>query len=578
MGRYLLTSGHEDGSVSGFLWYPIGLLGQADADWQASRDQSTSCVVPWHGEPIPKMDELPPGAWLVSHGAGSLAFALSATVGYNLNFLPNPQFPGFGRLLNSRIAAVVKPLLGCKINDEYVVVLNRESDEPKVRLRIFRSFQQKTHAGVDLSVGIPPGQPVPPIAGLAEAMGDFAAMASLQPQIALQVAAAIPQLMRSNLAAAYERSTQDTALLDVTFDFQQEAAKTLFQNIIAGGALDGVFRDILPGVQVHEAVLTHGITRSLQVQIHFPFFEAAPKNLRQTLATLHVEENAGRVLVYSLQSSDQASSSRFRSELALLGQITVENGKLNLDGLADATVAYRTRQAGSGILAEYDAELPGTIIAEWLRPRSKEELSQAAQRVSVALQTQLKLLLQQLYFSERSHLQQNATTAALLVWAAFPASTKIYWDWRSPNLRDAMLRDPRTIANLTQLLGQWRLAADEHQASFFETGQISAFLQLTAKGQGNELLQSLLFTESQLVWGAKKALDKLKDVCQDAPNAPTKALHALAAFGDQVSGTFHRNLSVYCSTPTLRSLNSLLFVEATRALGENGGTFPSEQR
>ena len=465
----------------------------------------------------------------------------------------------------------------------------------------------------------------------------IAAIEKAEPEVSEKAQSAFSELFRSSVAASYERLTGDTALLDVSFDLDNESAARAFQDAMENSALDRLMRERIAGVTLHRATLTHGVTRTAKVQVHLPFFDSKAQHVNRTLATLQIEENAGRVLLYGLDSTDAVSASgRFQSELALLSKVTVANGELNLDALAESTVAYRSRQvrqnitgtelqirtrpflsgmiggsysdaavlegfyvelraraggeSGLGDVAlDFQVALPGSVLGLWLKQRSADERREAALRTSRALQRRLKELIPFFYFSDLSNLKQNPAAAALLVWSSIPTSTAIdfdgrtiknwdtardvFWDWRSPNLRNAVVRDPRTVAALLQRLAEaaarWSAAGDTRQASFFAPGQAGAILQLATAGQGSELLQSLLYTEAELVFGAQKAIDKLRDGWQDAVAAPAKTLKTLADFGARLSVTFHRRLSVYSSPEAQRTFNSLLLAEASRALAPN---------
>jgi hypothetical protein len=89
---------------------------------------------------------------------------------------------------------------------------------------------------------------------------------------------------------------------------------------------------------------------------------------------------------------------------------------------------------------------------------------------------------------------------------------------------------------------------------------------MAAGADGDRLLQSLLFTESQMVRGAADALKDVQKALPALPTAPSKAIRRLAAFGADLTSTFNKNLSIYSRPETMRALNSLLLVEASKAL------------
>lgn len=857
----VLTTGYKAaGTLSPS--YPLGAFLTAGVDWSGSREGATAVVRriaknspafqalseatgAWRlPRQIDNAADLPPGTWVAARGSGSLSVQLSARAGYTVYLLREISLLGMSRNLNARLAAALTATAGVSLKDEYVIVAGRESDEPVIRLRIFRAAKRSNSVGLDLTVGLKVGKPasragsfvnlmlgihglqvlgdlkalrqwkgqmggleqtparlddqttaalltaasgstvpakleeardlvagaldkwsaLPPkvraalwesledaagntalpaflkklanadAAGAAAAisdaiaadpgqqsaellwltsvtengsvlpllenpeqvrepavqsltvldegilarlkkfiesqldlgpltaadgpegfaklnkwllarlsdfldrsvaLGDLAelklAIAGLQkaePNVAAKAQSAFAQLLRLNVSATYERASRKTALLDASFNLDRPEASQVFRDLMDKGQLDRVITEKIEGVTLHAATLTHELARTAEIQLHLPFFDSKRESVNETIAKLEVEESAGRVLTYQLDSKDRAAASgRFRSELSILSRASVEDGKLDLSGLAGATLAYQSRQvqrsanladlrlrtatflrdriagelqrsearaamyddlvfhAGGNsrklgdIALQFEVSLPGTALSGWLRERTDDERRHAALAVSKALGRGLKELIPQIYLADDlSRLQANDTVAALLVWASIPpfdgpanglwkGAKNGFWNYPDANLRNAVLRDSQTVANLQRSMAEaaerWREAGDNRQADYFAPGQAGGLLQ---KAAASPLLQSLLFTEARMVRGAAKALDDLRDCWRNATTAPSETLRALAEFGSDLSSTFNKKLSVFSSPEALRTFNSFLLTEASAAL------------
>lgn len=473
---------------------------------------------------------------------------------------------------------------------------------------------------------------------LAELKLAIAGLQKVEPEVFSKAQSAFAELFRIGAAATLENSTGTSALLDADFNLEESQAAQAFRSLMDKGDFNRLVTEPVPGVTLHYATLTHELARTANIQLHLPFFNSKRERANKTVARLQIEESAGRVLAYEVDSKDRAfASGRFRSELALLSRATVQDGKLDLSGLHDGTLAYVSRQIQRSaslidlklrtqaflreqiggnfsddealaalyknvekravvenwrnlgdVALQFDVALPGSSLEGWLRQRTASERKQAALALSKALQARLKALVPQLYLSgdDQSHLEPNDTLAPLLVWSAIPPSTSIlfsnnaiqkwdtgsdvYWDYADRNLRNAVIRDRRTVSALqvrmAQLGERWQSMGDGAKADFFAPGQVGKILGQATVRPGSDLLESLLFTEARMVHGAQEALNSLKDAWKNAASAPSKTLRALSEFGANLSATFNRKLTVFSSPETLRTFNSFLLTEASAAL------------
>jgi hypothetical protein len=133
-----------------------------------------------------------------------------------------------------------------------------------------------------------------------------------------------------------------------------------------------------------------------------------------------------------------------------------------------------------------------------------------------------------------------------------------------------MIFDKRTsnalLAALEVARGRLLDASNKHQASLFGPDQAGAFQELAASQAGDILVHNLLSTEAVMVEGAASALKDVQKALVVLATAPSQAIRRLADFGAALSSTFNKNLTVYSRPETMRTLNSLLLVEASKAL------------
>jgi hypothetical protein len=155
----------------------------------------------------------------------------------------------------------------------------------------------------------------------------------------------------------------------------------------------------------------------------------------------------------------------------------------------------------------------------------------------------------------------------------FNTNKDVFWNWPDPDLRHAVALDAHTTGSLVPLLltahDRWLDAGNKNMADFFTAGRASLFQQAAVKegvGEGDVFLHSLLFTEAQMVRGAASALNDVQAALSVLATAPSKAIRRLASFGADLSETFNKNLSIYSSAEAVRTLNSMLLVEASRSL------------
>ena len=125
-------------------------------------------------------------------------------------------------------------------------------------------------------------------------------------------------------AARYARTTARTALVDVSFDLAKPGMGAKLQRAIAGD-FDDLLVNRADGVTLHTAELTHNITRNVSVELTLPFGRSSESASTLSSAKLSVIEDGGRVLLYTLDATDESSerSGMFRARSGRDSTLTV---------------------------------------------------------------------------------------------------------------------------------------------------------------------------------------------------------------------------------------------------------------
>ena len=282
-------------------------------------------------------------------------------------------------------------------------------------------------------------------------------------------------------------------------------------------------------------------------------------------------------------------------QLFSANQSSLQTFYADLDRTVENVLHNGTNQFGDAALG-MQVSVPSSVLGSWFIRRTKARLKTDSMAMSLTLQAKLRTLLPFCYFQEVNRLRSNPTAAALLVWAAMPVSTSIdfedgqirrfntdsdvFWDFPDIELRRAVAFDPHTTASLVPslLTAQTRLreAGDDHDASFFTAQQAATFQNMTRSGMGDTLLESLLFTEAEIIRGATTALKDVNKMLDVAATAPTKAINRFADFGADLTDTFNHKLSSVYGDDALRTLSSMVLVEASRALDPDLSTKPPQ--
>ena len=129
-------------------------------------------------------------------------------------------------------------------------------------------------------------------------------------------------------AATYQRTASNTALLDVTFDLSNQAAATLYDQVVADSQLDDLLTKDTAGVTLNMATLSHDINRKGTVDLNMPFFDFSSTHVNDAMVTLTAEQQGGRLLLYQINAKDSVTNAnRAASQLSVLASLQIATGQ-----------------------------------------------------------------------------------------------------------------------------------------------------------------------------------------------------------------------------------------------------------
>ncbi len=307
------------------------------------------------------------------------------------------------------------------------------------------------------------------------------AITTLNTKIAGYYAKAVTALTNKysvTFAATYQRTTTDTALMDVVFDLSNDNAAQLFAQVVADSNLTALLTAKTTGVTLNTAMMTHDVNRKSTVDLNMPFFNFNKTSVNDAMTTLTAESlGSGLVLNYQVKGQDTVTMTRASSQLAILASLKVAPGQAPvLD--SDGSITYELRQVKAGMrpvdldagtrpflntylasqftsgdaaitkfYGDLDKSLnvatksPGTLLGDvalslqlslpasalsgWFLQRSKSQLNSGQMALSLTLQRVWRRVLPALFFQNLDNYVANPSVAALLVWSCLPIANDI---------------------------------------------------------------------------------------------------------------------------------------------------------
>ncbi|HMD69960.1 MAG TPA: hypothetical protein VKF41_01380 [Bryobacteraceae bacterium] len=460
---------------------------------------------------------------------------------------------------------------------------------------------------------------------------------------------AVQKKYEIDFTSTYQKSTTTTALLDVAFDLAKPGVVSLLQQAIDGD-MQRILLQMIPGVTINAATLTHDINRQSHSDLTMPFVNFSTDDVSDSIASVSPVEENGRVLLYKVDAQDEVKDhtgffharTASDSKLALAATIPVRTGIVQFS-LPSVSYAYTLTKAASamgaaqlqqdltplageympgifdrkplgdwvaavdgqidsahtGVLGpvvfSFDVSLPPTAFQAWFgAPANAKDPRYFA--MSKELQRRLRQIIPFYYFQDPANYDGGVAANAVLAYKALPASNgfqltadnkigaaknEIYFDLDGTPTIQALMNTPDFGAALEAAM-QAALAitqgTGEGSASFYEFDQVNVnhiiHDALTKESQTDLLpavLGALLWFEFDLIDCVVKAAAGLAKFRTSAAADPSAAIAALSAFGDTFVRAFNQRLAGNVVAGSyLRSLGSALFVEAGRALAQNG--------
>ncbi|HEY2385001.1 MAG TPA: hypothetical protein VGK48_27820, partial [Terriglobia bacterium] len=298
-----------------------------------------------------------------------------------------------------------------------------------------------------------------------------------------------------SLAAAWQRTSTSTAVIDAVFDMSDASAKQLFANVVtvSNSGLDQLLTTTLPSVNLNAGVLSHELTTKSTLDISLPHFNFQTQNVTTSLAKVTAENDGGRLLVYDATGSNAVSvTNKFNSSLAVtiaaaVARTGTGSPDLRIHSTDGASWSYELLYAKAGmkreeleaitrpfltqymaaqfsqgtslssfysqledtvsqilqnppetfgdVCASFEVTIPGDALASWVQP--VKNVLAAAKAVSIAIQTSLKKNVEFFYLSDISNLANLASSAPLLAWSSIPPAVS----FDGSNFSDAAGKD-----------------------------------------------------------------------------------------------------------------------------------------
>ncbi len=103
---------------------------------------------------VDRAERLAPGTWLFAEANGTIAARLGARLGYNFNFVHEAGLAGLSGDIGLKIDAAATATFGFEVSGRYVIVISRDSEQPRLRVQMFKLSRQGLNAGQNIKVGV----------------------------------------------------------------------------------------------------------------------------------------------------------------------------------------------------------------------------------------------------------------------------------------------------------------------------------------------------------------------------------------------------------------------------------------
>ncbi len=424
----------------------------------------------------------------------------------------------------------------------------------------------------------------------------------LAPSVRQKAATALSSKLTAELSYQVSGACSDEALFDGSFDCTEAGIAAL--RAALAGDLTSALDERSGHVQLHLALLTHGVRRHSVLDLNLPFLDRKQWSSRlETLASVRIEPTTdGRLLVYTLSAKDELTRQDLaRSAMSLCGvvltrsreakaQFSLQHSDVRrLSGVQARSVlpplltAYRfetARQWLESVLPqarEVEIELalsvPGEMVAAWLDApvERSPNFGPVYTEVSVTVQQAMRTWLPYVYFSDLSRYDTLGAAYPLVVYqCTLPFRSKA----KNEFAYDVMSAESVAVARRST---GWALAAElarieqllvaagkPETARFYRPSRKDVILASVERAP--RLFHALLVADALFIDQLIRLGVRAGGLRQAMQHEPQRAVRELARFGEEFVKTFHRRLRRLYGGQDFVSFGPLILVEATRAL------------
>lgn len=473
-----------------------------------------------------------------------------------------------------------------------------------LRLQVFKRRAQGPGEGARLSVSV---RAVTPLMKRPDALAPV--IPGLWDAVYRETAAALEKKCGAEVSYCCAFAAENTVLVDCSFSFAKEGLRAYRQ------ALKGNYawlRSVsAQHVEIHRAVLTHGLPSETRLELHMPLLHDQERTAGlDTLTPMEVtSDDDGRLLVYQVDGPHRvACKNSYQSVLALAGGLLA--GRHNWSPSFTLTYSHRHRvpcarapaelapvlhacgfgagaaewisqlpAAGAGDLdVSFALSVPGSLTSAWLdSPGEGDPLFfPAYARVSVAVQRSLRVWLPYVYFASLERYETPAIAFPLVVYqASSPFAGRPKYDFNYDVMSDRSmawffrLADRQLPVELARIEALLLAAGKPRTAALYSPKRARDIL--TSVRRRPRLLHSLLVADTFFFNALVKLGCRGRELRERSARNPGAAAKRLSRVADGFVRSCHGKLRRLHGGQAFPAFGSLLLVTATSALSGLAG-------
>jgi hypothetical protein len=532
-------------------------------------------------ESVPDFAGSPAGLWIQSAVGGLLDAVTSADQFRNLLKAADAA----DRMLNEQ--ALVDVLAKLKAYAEEHLSLARIK-EGLESLTSFGSLDEWLKKQLRAMLGTDLGQAIQKL----QSVIDLARATSAKAMAALE------KKYSAELSFRFESASNSQALIDCSFDFTADGLAAYRAAVAGDFSFLGDAATAAAHTRVHQALLTHGLSREANLELQLPFLDRKQWKARwEALAHVQIQDGEdGRLVAYTVDAYDQLEKqNEFQSRFALAGALAgdgegrftlsytdqrslpAERARTMLEPLLEAygfDTALNATWPEGDLEAKLTLSIPGSLAACWLHAPGERDTGYFAtySAVSVAVQTALRQWLPYVYFNDLDHYDDLSAAFPLMIYQTmrpFPGQprSEFTYDVMSPGV--TALASRAAIRALTQELARVEpllmAAGKKSTARFYEPGEARSIIASVERQP--RLLNCLLTADAFFVDNLVRLGLRGREFGLIMRRDPAKGVKQLARLAGDFVNTFHRRLRRLYGSQSFVAFGSLLLVVATQALG-----------